>query len=384
VSPATSADNAAIYAEIESEVETIRGLRPRSVVDPKVVDQAQMSKIVSDELASTPASVQQANERMLKALGLLPESASLQSLYLQLLQSQVAGLYDPQAKTLYVLSKAGGLGPVEKVTFAHEFDHALQDQNFGLQKLAVDQIGEGDQDLAHLSVAEGDATLLMSLWAGQHLSPAETLQLLAASNDPQQLQVLQSMPAILRETLLFPYTTGLQFITGLETSGGWAAVNAAYARPPASTEQLLHPGKYASHEGVLPVSVPGDLRPRLGTGWSVPLVDSLGEFQLRIWLRVVGGLPESQADAAAAGWGGDRIVLAEGPNGAWAVALLTRWDSPTDADEFQGSAFDAARALQLAGKSVDVRMTTPDSVAILVAADHAGLVHLATALRIPD
>jgi hypothetical protein len=116
----------------------------------------------------------------------------------------------------------------------------------------------------------------------------------------------------------------------------------------------------------------------------VPLVDSLGEFQLRIWLRVVGGLPESQADAAAAGWGGDRIVLAEGPNGAWAVALLTRWDSPPDADEFQGSAFDAARALQLAGKSVDVRMTTPDSVAILVAADHAGLVHLATALRIPD
>lgn len=376
--PPPSVDNRAVYAAIESDVQALRELRAKAPIEPHVVDQAGMTKVVEDELAATPAEVTRATEGAFRALGLLPAGTSLEELQRQMLTSQVAGLYDPTAKTLYVLSKQGALGPVERVTFAHEFDHALQDQNFGLGNLKVDQVGEGDRDLARLALAEGDATLLMSLWAQQRLSPSETLQLLAESSDPQQTQLLASMPAILRETLLFPYTTGLSFVTSLRAAGGWAAVDAAYARPPDSTEQLIHPEKYASHEAVLPIDVPTDLAKRLGKGWSVPLVDSLGEFQLRIWLEQVAGASSADATAAAAGWGGDRLVYATGPSGVWAVAVLTRWDTPEDAREFDDAA--SAGVARLSGATSTIDAGDTGRLSFFVASDEAAVSRLAGAL----
>lgn len=386
---ASSDGDAAIYAQIETDVQAIRELRATSPVRQQFVDATAMTKVVTDEVEKgTPRDVQLATERAFKALGLLPPDASLEQLNLELLTSQVAGLYEPAAKTLYVLSKAGAPGPVERVTFAHEFDHALQDQNFGLANLKVDQVGEGDRDLAHLSVAEGDATVLMSLWAQQHLTPAETLQLLTESSDPKQLETLRSMPSILRETLLFPYQTGLSFVTGLRTSGGWAAVDGAYTRPPASTEQLLHPEKYAANEAVLPIDVPADLAKQLGPGWRVTLTDSLGEFQTRIWLRDVGRLSEADADAAAAGWGGDRLVLATGPSGGsiddWALALVTRWDTSGDAAAFQSATLNVAGQLQATGRTADVRTLPDGRVVFLVAPNRTVYAHLASAFGTSD
>ena len=44
---------------------------------------------------------------------------------------------------------------------------------------------------------------------------------------------------------------------------------------------------------------------------------------------------------AADGWGGDRALTLDGPDGAWAVVWQTAWDSDTDADEFSGMADQA-------------------------------------------
>jgi hypothetical protein len=66
----------------------------------------------------------------------------------------------------------------------------------------------------------------------------------------------------------------------------------------------------------------------------------MGEHQTSIWL---GAPTVAAAVDGAAGWGGDRIALASGPDGAWAVAWRTIWDSPDDAVEFETVA-DAAVA----------------------------------------
>ena len=73
---------------------------------------------------------------------------------MQLVGSQVAGLYNPDDKHLYVVSKSGRIGAVEKSTFSHEFTHALQDQNFDLSALKLDEIGEGDRSFARLSLVD--------------------------------------------------------------------------------------------------------------------------------------------------------------------------------------------------------------------------------------
>ena len=95
----------------------------------------------------------------------------------------------------------------------------------------------------------------------------------------------------------------------------------------------------------VPVTLPADLAARLGTGWTVPLEDTFGEFQLGIWLRENGVAP-ADATKAAAGWGGDRLAVMEGPSGAWAVAIHTEWDTDAEATEFETA---ATAALKKAG-----------------------------------
>ncbi len=89
----------------------------------------------------------------------------------------------------------------------------------------------------------------MSLWQIDNLTQAEIIRLLGESLDPEITGPLEDMPAVLRETLLFPYTGGLTFTQRLHAGGGWAAVDAAFAKPPASTEQVIHPEKYDSRRG---------------------------------------------------------------------------------------------------------------------------------------
>jgi len=338
--PASPADLSATYARIESDVRAIRGLQAKKEVDPVVLDDAGIKKITADGFKKdNPQALVDANERLLKGLGLLPADANLGELYVKLLGEQVAGLYSPDDKQLYVVSRSGKLGPTEKTTFAHEYTHALQDQNFDLGSLKLDEVGEGDKGIAGLSLVEGDATLVMSLWQIQHLSQADLLQLLGESLNPEVTASLDAMPKVLQESLLFPYTAGLSFVQALQASGGWDAVNAAFRDPPASTEQVLHPEKYASHEAPVDVTLPADLPAKLGPGWTKGLEDTLGEFQLKVWLdQAGGGSGGPSADTAAAGWGGDRVMLLDGPNGARAIALKTAWDSAADASEFAAAA----------------------------------------------
>lgn len=334
-----SADAGAIYAAIEDQVVAIRGLTPKAPVEPQILDDAGIRKLTADSFAKdNPRELIAANERLLKAFDMLPADASLNDLYLELLGSQVAGLYSPDDKKLYVVSRSGAIGVTEKSTFSHEFTHALQDQTFDLNGLKFDEIGQSDRSFGRLALVEGDATLAMSFWQLKHLTSAEIGAMVAAAGDDPSTKALMGMPPILRESLLFPYLQGLTFVQGFQMSGGWPAVDALYAKPPASTEQILHPDKYTAGEGPVPVSLPKDLATSLGSGWKVGLEDAFGEFQMGVWLRGNTKLGGGAANDAAAGWGGDRVAVLNGPNGAWGVVLRTAWDSAADADAFETAA----------------------------------------------
>ena len=323
------------YDAIEEQVIAIRGLEPTADVEPQVLDDDGIRELTTKSFREdNPADLVAANELMLKGLGLLDLDDSLEELYLDLLASQVAGLYDPDTKSMYVVSTSGELGPSEKTTFAHEFDHALQDQNFDIASFEMSEVGEGDRGYARLALVEGDATLLMTLWQLERLTQAELIALLGEAMDPETTRVLNETPPVLLQSLLFPYTGGLNFVQCLFADGGWAAVDAAYEKLPASTEQILHPSKYEAGEEPIPVDLPDDLAARLGDGWEATLEDTLGEFQLKLWLEFAGGGGGGPVDVAAAGWGGDRSVVLDGPGDEFAIVLATEWDSADDAEEF--------------------------------------------------
>jgi len=372
-SPVSSADVDALYDAIEGQVIAIRGLDPERDVARKVIDEAELRTMITEQFdEETPPEYVAANGRLYKALELIPANADLRELTLDLLSGGVAGFYRSDQDTLYIVSKTGLPGVNERVTFAHEYDHALQDQN---TSVFTDQDGildQADRILARQAVYEGDATLLMTLWATDNFDLSDLAELLALSTDPEAAALLERMPAILRETLLFPYTTGLIFVQAVQAQGGWHAVDALYDRMPSSTEQILHPESYAAREAPVVVDLPDDLATQLGDGWSVPLEDTLGELQLGIWLRERGVDPDESATAAA-GWGGDRLAVVEGPDDTWGVVLETTWDSPADATEF----LDAVQPV-VDGLANPARISAPAGkvVTILIASDAETLLAL--------
>jgi hypothetical protein len=328
-----------VYDAVEQQVIAIRGLKPNRPVARQFIDGTELRTILTKEFDhDTPPAYVAANERLYKALGLIPADSSLRTLSLDLLSGGVAGFYRNDEGKLYVVSKSGGPGANERFYFAHEYDHALQDQNSTIFKDFDGVLDQSDQLLARQAIYEGDASLLMTQWAAANLSQADLLELLAAGSDPAAQEVMATTPAILRDTLTFPYTTGLGYVSNIQSKGGWDAVNDLFKKMPVSTEQILHPEK--STEAPVAVTLPADLKTKLGTGWTVPLEDTFGELQLGIWLREA-GVPAADATAAAAGWGGDRLAVIDGPNGAWALVMQTAWDTEADAAAFETAATTA-------------------------------------------
>lgn len=373
-SPGASAggDPEAVFDTIEAQVLAIRGLDPAEVERQTIGEEELAERAATDFDTDNPEDYVLANERLYKALGLMPEDASLRDLYLDLISSQVAGFYEPDSKQLFVVSRSGAVNGADKITFAHEYDHALQDANFDIFADPEQFRDKTDEALARAAVYEGDATLLMSLWALPNLSQQELQEVVAAGSDPEASAILARTPAILTEGLLFAYNAGLTFVQPIQASGDWAAIDAIYDDLPTTTEQILHPEKYQAREAAIEVDLPDDLAQRMGEGWSVTLEDTWGEFQTGVWLRELGATP-TDAQTAAAGWGGDRLAVLRGPADAWAVVLDTAWDDADEAGAFAATAGAPVEALEYPAQLVADGDT---GVTILIGSDEDALLAL--------
>lgn len=346
-SPLSQAQILDILAGIERRMVEIRELPAAQGVTPQLVTSDEASRLlVGDFRSENPSTVLADQTQLYRSLGLLDAKTELGAVFERFLSTQVLGFYRSTDKNLYVVSDQA-FGPLQELTAAHEYTHALQDARYGLDKLRPSGHDEGDLALARLSLIEGDATLAMSQWALQDLTPDELSQLLAEAQDPAAQQALAESPPIVRETQTFPYSTGLAFIQRAWVQGGWAEVDRSWEEPPSTTEQIIHADKYAAAEKAIPVTLPAGVAEALGPGWALALQDTHGELVTRIWLELNNSADD--AASAAAGWGGDRIGLYRGPNGAWAVLWITRWDADPTGLDIEAREF-SLRAKFAAGK----------------------------------
>lgn len=386
--PAASpgADDAAVYAAIREQVETIRGLQPTAAVEPTTIDEAQLRRNLEAEIDAEQTPEEFAiSEDLLETLGFIPEGTSLRDEQLDLFSGQVIGYYSPDRDELFVVSKTGQtVGTIERVTYAHEFAHQLQDQTFDLATVDTGDLDQSDRSLAGLALIEGDAASVQTQWMIEQLTPEQLLEVIFAGQDPEALAALNNAPAFLSVTAVFPYDIGggLGLVQQLVGEGGYAAVDAAFAEPPASTEQVIHPEKYVAGEAPIQVDIPADIASRVGEGWSETARDTLGELILRLWLQEHGVGPKPRpleppsqaASNAAAGWGGDRLALLRHADGSLAIALSTTWDTAADAAEFASAAERALSGPGLDGRlfhragSRDVLLALGDQPAAVLAA----------------
>jgi hypothetical protein len=380
--------------EVTAEVAKLRGLKPKRKIKRDVVDEATLRKrLVERASREHNASELAAEERAFKRWGLLPPDADYAALVVDVLTEQIAGFYDPEDATLYIAQRPAGDDQWAELLLAHEIDHALQDQHFDLEKLTDVPVTEGDASLARRALVEGDGVVLMvELMLARNGTPAPWGDPMVAATLERTLEAatgesrLAQAPLVLREQLLFPYHAGLGFVAELRRRQPWAKVDAAFRRPPRSTEQVLHPEAYLADDK--PVKVGVGL-PRALAGWTVGHHTVWGEAGITVFLAEH-GVAASTAATAAAGWGGDRAVLylpASGTRAGIAV-LRSVWDSEADAIEAEESLVRAVDQLvvgtALAGQAwfgLDGRLSWVERTGAAVTVVVAAPVALAPALR---
>ncbi|HXJ23548.1 MAG TPA: hypothetical protein VMT03_25255 [Polyangia bacterium] len=236
----------------------------------------------------------------------------------------------------------------QRVALTHEVAHAVADQRFSLRRLMdISPEGRsrltGDARRARQALVEGDA-MLTGL---EVLDPRETFlgvrELAALAARLRASAAPETNPGWGATLAGFTHVDGLLFVARTRQHRPWSAVDALWTDPPGSTEQILHPEKYESCEA--PVTVDASSLPALPGLGHAAASDTVGELAIRAWLS--GAWNAEVAARAAAGWGGDRAGLytrppaetdAGAPTESKALAWLTVWDDPAEADDFARAA----------------------------------------------
>jgi hypothetical protein len=362
---------------------TMRKIPFKTEVKRDVTDRGALKDVMLKEFEEemTPAEFH-ASDLGMKALGFIPRTLDFKALMVQAYSEEIAAFYDPRTKTMHLikepeaalkkpltlieraLGKTNGFNKDEnKTVIAHELTHALADQNFDLHALQKSIKNDDDRSLALSSLIEGEATLTMvgaqmADWQGEKIAkiPAENLErtfgLLMAFMPLAGGKTLREAPAILSESMLFPYFRGMVFCAKLTNKGGWKALDEAYRNPPLSTEQILHPEKNGANPDVPRAIDLGTLT--VADPWKELGRNVVGEMQAGILLRKHGG------KGAAVGWDGDQFAVFEAPDDQIGLVWLSTWDTPEDAKRF-ANAYARFQSTKL-GPDASMPDDLPDSL----------------------
>src|SRR5262249_22759563 len=256
-------------------------------------------------------------EKVLKRLGLIPTDYDLRAETLALLGDQIAGFYDPDTKQLFCIKRGDGMAmgaEMDELTMAHELEHALQDQTFGLNKRSGLVRDDDDRALDWKCVEEGEATLVGYSWLFKKRMGQDVPDLSMLNGMEKSAQKAmggsagkKKVPDFIMENLTFPYLDGAEFVQKYQKKFGWDKTGKLFTDPPTSTSQVLHPKKFWGDEREEPITIHfSELAKVVGTK-AKELVPSgtMGEFNAQHVLRAL-HVGEAKAKKAVVGWRGDR------------------------------------------------------------------------------
>ena len=283
----------------------------------------------------------------LRLFGLIPDSLELRPTMIDLLTEQIAGYYDPDSNALYI---PADIEPFQlRVVVSHELVHALQDQYVRLDSI-ITQRHVNDRRSAAQAILEGQATVAQIPVLMPEQKP-DTLPLgwfwkqrTVMAAQQAQMKEFASAPLWLREGLIFPYLGGADFNVWFRRKYFGRSILDSMPR---STEQILHPERYATHDEPTELAFEG----RAG---DVKWEDGLGEFETRLLFQQHLG-NEAEAITLATGWDGDRYQVL-GAN-ADVLVWYTVWDDAAAASRFAAGLQRAWAKRRTVGRS-DIKQLT--------------------------
>jgi hypothetical protein len=272
-----------------------KSIRSREAIHAYILQQMNDDKDAKERYAST---------RSAEAFGLIPKGFNLESFLVDLLTEQIAGLYDPKAHEFYI---ADWIAPDEqRMVMAHELTHALEDQHFDIEPWVKAARPNDDAELARESVLEGSAMAAMLDYMmkdkGLKLSDLPDIDPAVFVGDLSDTPMLKKAPPFIKDSLMFPYFGGLTFSANVLKTDGWSGFSSVFAKPPANTQQIIHPALYRTGKvpSPLKLGLPENL---LDAKWVKLEENSLGEFGWKEVLKQF--LDEDRAKELSAAWDGD-------------------------------------------------------------------------------
>lgn len=356
ISPAEAQELFRSVDEILQFVSKDTGLPIKHPVKRELASREQVEKLIEDRMKDDEDAKRLArSEIVLKKFGLLPRNFNLQSFLVDLLKEQVAGFYDSRKKTVFLLN---WVAPDEqKPVLAHELTHALQDQNYDIEKWTKairskngDDIQADEALVARQAVLEGQGMVvlidyLLAPQGGSLLqAPMVADAIVAGMAGAPGMSVYNRAPTFLQDVLLFPYRYGLSFERDLLMDGGrHKAFAGVFENPPRDSRQVMQPATYLAGQYVQPLTLP-DLT-SAAQSYKKHDVGSVGEFDVLVLLDQYGS-PED-AKSLSPQWRGGYYWAARVPQpsgkpdkdppqdtASIAIAYVSRWSRPEAASRF--------------------------------------------------
>ena len=238
----------------------------------------------------------------------------------------VPGYYDPATGRLVLRDGLTELTPLGRKHLVEELIAAATDRAHDWWKTMQSLSASGDADAAAAlsGLVRGDAVFHAAEYAESVLTPTDrfAITLEQISCDQQR----ETPPGYVAELEAFGPEVGRAFVEDLISTGGTAALDAAYRTPPQSSEQIYHPARYPTDRPVGSIDLPAVSV----AGFTEVDAGVFGERQFRALLS--DGILSSQALHAATGWGGDSYrLLWDGSD--LVLVLLFEGDEARDARE---------------------------------------------------
>ena len=345
----TSADDrlAAMVDSLRAPVEAATGLTFREPPRSAVRSREQVRRYLVAKLdEDLPPERARGIETAYRLFGMIPDSLDIRSLLLDLLTEQIVGFYDPDSAMLFGVGNA----PADelRVMAAHEMVHALQGQYLPLDSI-LDARGDNDRTSAAQAILEGQAMVasIRAITPGPDVLAQPGIWELfreQARNAQAGMPRFAQAPLVVREGLMFPYIEGAEFMRWWSADTGRGKSPPFGARMPVSTEQILHPERYARGDR------PAAIRFAPSEVGQVVHEDALGELEIRLMGATLAGRG-SVSYQPPLGWAGDRyrVLAAEGgPALVWYLAF----DDIQSAERFRAGIGKRLEAIQRPGYRV--------------------------------
>ncbi|MEJ2757483.1 MAG: hypothetical protein P8046_03280, partial [Anaerolineales bacterium] len=234
--------------QIGTQLQTLTGISVDTAPDIFTVSESRLQNFGWDfaEMDLFDPGVKSA-ETVFEMLGLANPGSDFVSLSQNLWLDPNGTFFQPEKD--FIAIAGFDFSSYQKYSFAQAYVQWMRNGQFSFTDLGLYPpcIVPSDSCLASLALVKGESAFTAWQWAQQVLDEDARQNLDDATRKYYLIPVLSPSPAM-EAIRTFPYEQGFDFTQAVFDSGGWSTVNALYANPPRTTEQILHPSKYLQGE----------------------------------------------------------------------------------------------------------------------------------------